>query len=221
MKHEGVLCVGTVATYKLHTMSVLKKSFLIIFVILLIDQISKIYIKTNMMLGDEIPVFGNWFIIHFVENNGMAFGMQLAGKFGKVFLSVFRIIAVFGIGWYMVNLNKKGAPNGLVYCVALVLAGALGNIVDSAFYGMIFEHSYSQVASFMPAEGGYSSFLHGRVVDMLYFPLVEGRYPEWMPFVGGNPFIFFRPVFNIADSAITIGIFIILFFQKRFFKETN
>ncbi|WP_439185247.1 lipoprotein signal peptidase [Carboxylicivirga taeanensis] len=200
-------------------MSVLKKSFLIIFLILLVDQVAKFYIKTHMMLGDEIPVFGDWFIIHFVENNGMAFGMQLAGKFGKAFLSIFRIVAVVGIGWYIVNLSKKGAPSGLIYCVALVLAGALGNIVDSAFYGMIFDHSYGQVATFLPEGGGYSSFLHGKVVDMLYFPLIEGRYPEWLPFVGGNPFIFFRPVFNIADSSITIGIAIILFFQKRFFKE--
>lgn len=200
-------------------MSVLKKSFLIIFLILLVDQVSKFYIKTHMMLGDEMPVLGNWFIIHFVENNGMAFGMQLAGKFGKAFLSIFRIVAVVGIGWYMVNLSRKGAPKGLIYCVGLVLAGALGNIIDSAFYGMIFDHSYGQIATFLPEAGGYSSFLHGKVVDMLYFPLIEGRYPEWMPYVGGNPFIFFRPVFNIADSSITIGIIIILFFQKRFFKE--
>ncbi len=200
-------------------MSVLKKSFLIIFLILLVDQVSKFYIKTHMMLGDEYPVLGNWFIIHFVENNGMAFGMQLAGKFGKAFLSIFRIVAVVGIGWYMVNLSKKGAPKGLIYCVGLVLAGALGNIIDSAFYGMIFDHSYGQIAGFLPESGGYSSFLHGKVVDMLYFPLIEGRYPEWIPYVGGNPFIFFRPVFNIADSSITIGIIVILFFQKRFFKE--
>ena len=200
-------------------MTVLKKSFIIIFAVLLIDQVVKIWIKTHMMLGDEIPVLGDWFIIHFVENNGMAFGMQLAGKFGKVFLSVFRIIAVVGIGWYLVNLTKKGAPNGLVYSVALVLAGAFGNIIDSAFYGVLFDHSYGQIATLFPAEGGYSSFLHGKVVDMLYFPLLEGRYPDCFPIVGGNTFIFFRPVFNIADSSITIGIFLILIFQKRFFKE--
>ncbi len=200
-------------------MSILKKSILIIFAVLLIDQVVKIWIKTHMMLGDEFHVLGDWFIIHFVENNGMAFGMQLAGKFGKAFLSIFRIIAVVGIGWYLVNLTKKGAPKGLVYSVALVLAGAFGNIIDSAFYGIIFDHSYGQIASLFPAEGGYSSFLHGKVVDMLYFPLLEGRYPDWIPYVGGNSFIFFRPVFNIADSSITIGIFIILLFQKRFFKE--
>ncbi len=173
------------------------------------------------MLGGEIPVLGNWFIIHFVENNGMAFGMELSWKFGKIFLSVFRIVAVVLIGWYLVKLSRSGAHQWLLYSVALVFVGAVGNIIDSVFYGVIFSDSYSQVATLFPDEGGYSSFLHGKVVDMLYFPIIKGTYPEWVPLKGGESFIFFRPVFNIADSAITIGISIILIFQKRFFKETE
>jgi signal peptidase II len=200
-------------------MSTLKKSLLIIGVILFIDQALKIWVKTHMMLGDEYRIFGNWFIIHFVENNGMAFGMEVAGKFGKVFLSVFRIVAVAGIGYYLYKLTKKDAPIGLIVSVSMVLAGALGNIIDSAFYGMIFNESYLQIANFLPADGGYSSFLHGKVVDMFYFPIVEGTYPEWLPLVGGNSFVFFRPVFNIADSSITIGILILLLFQKQYFND--
>lgn len=200
-------------------MNNLKRSFLIIGIILLIDQTLKIWIKTHMMLGEEYRVFGNWFIIHFVENNGMAFGMEIAGRFGKVFLSIFRIAAVFGIGVYLYRLTQKATPKGLIISVSMVLAGALGNIIDSAFYGILFNESYLQVASFLPADGGYSSFLHGKVVDMFYFPLLEGTYPQWLPFVGGTDFIFFRPVFNIADSSITLGIISILLFQKRFFHE--
>lgn len=200
-------------------MNNLKRSFLIIGIILLIDQALKIWIKTHMMLGEEYRVFGNWFIIHFVENNGMAFGMEIAGRFGKVFLSIFRIVAVIGIGVYLYRLTQKETPKGLIISVSMVLAGALGNIIDSAFYGMLFNESYLQVASFLPPEGGYSSFLHGKVVDMFYFPIIEGTYPEWIPFMGGNDFIFFRPVFNIADSSITLGILSILIFQKRFFHE--
>jgi signal peptidase II len=200
-------------------MSPLKKSFILILIILLIDQAVKIWVKTHMMLGQEYHIFGDWFIIHFVENNGMAFGMELDWKFGKIFLSVFRIIAVVLIGWYLVKLSKKNVNQWLLYSVALVFVGAIGNIIDSVFYGVIFSDSYSQIAAMFPPEGGYSSFLHGKVVDMLYFPIIEGRYPDWIPFKGGETFIFFRPVFNIADSAITIGIFIILLFQKRFFKE--
>lgn len=202
-------------------MTPLKKSVILIFIILLIDQIVKIWVKTHMMLGQEFPVFGNWFIIHFVENNGMAFGMELDWKFGKIFLSVFRIVAVVLIGWYLVKLARKGVHQWLLYSVALVFVGAVGNIIDSVFYGMIFSDSYSQVATLFPPGGGYSSFLHGKVVDMLYFPIIKGTYPAWVPFKGGETFIFFRPVFNIADSAITIGIFIILIFQKRFFKEKS
>ncbi|MFT3737369.1 MAG: lipoprotein signal peptidase [Breznakibacter sp.] len=199
-------------------MTIQKKALLVIFLVLVLDQALKIWIKTHMMLGEEFKVFG-WFYIHFVENNGMAFGMEFAGKFGKMFLSVFRIIAVSAIGYYLYRMMQKGATTGLVISVSLILAGAIGNIIDSAFYGMIFNESYSQVATLLPEGGGYASFLHGRVVDMFYFPILKGTYPSWMPFVGGNQFIFFRPVFNLADSAITVGIFTIIIFQRRFFKE--
>ncbi len=195
------------------------KAVILIFLVLLIDQIFKFYIKTNMMLGQEIKVFGDWFIIHFTENNGMAFGMEFGGSKGKLLLSVFRIVAIGGIGYYIYHLVKTKAPNGYILCIALIFAGAIGNLIDSAFYGMIFNDSNYQVAQFMPTEGGYSSFLHGRVVDMLYFPVMQGHYPSWFPFWGGDQFIFFRPVFNIADSSITVGVIIILIFQKRFFKQ--
>lgn len=170
-----------------------------------------------MMIGSEFPVFGNWFFIHFVENNGMAFGFEFGGEFGKMFLSLFRIVAVFGIGWYIFKLVKKDMPMGFIACVSLILAGAVGNIIDSAFYGMIFNHSFGQVAELFPEGGGYSSFLHGKVVDMFYFPLFIINFPEWIPFIGGSDFEFFRPVFNIADSAISVGIFsIIIFYRNQF-----
>ena len=191
----------------------------IIFIILLIDQVSKFWIKTHMEISEEIPVFGDWFVIHFTENNGMAFGLEIAGNYGKLILSIFRIIAVSLIGYYLFSLPKKGASKGLMISGALIFAGALGNIIDSAFYGLIFNDSYYQVASFMPQEGGYAPFLFGRVVDMLYFPLYEGFLPSWVPFWGDEYFIFFRPVFNIADSAITIGVTSILLFHRGFFKD--
>jgi signal peptidase II len=195
-----------------------KKPLLIIFLVLLVDQISKIWVKTNMFLGQEFSVIGNWFYIHFTENPGMAFGLEFAGEFGKLFLSLFRIIAISVIGWYLSRLIKEKAPTGIIVSISLILAGAIGNMIDSAFYGLIFNESIGQVAQLFPAEGGYAGFLHGRVVDMLYFPLVDGYFPEWLPIWGGEHFMFFRPVFNIADSAITIGVLMLLIFQKSFFE---
>ncbi|MFW6289883.1 MAG: lipoprotein signal peptidase [Mariniphaga sp.] len=192
---------------------------LIIFSVLIIDQVLKVWIKTNMSLGQEFIIFKDWFIIHFVENNGMAFGFEFGGEYGKLFLSVFRIAAVIAIGWYLFKLVRhKEITFGFLACIALIFAGAIGNIIDSLFYGMIFNHSYGQVADFLPEGGGYSSFLHGRVVDMFYFPIIDTTLPGWFPFWGGHDFVCFRPVFNIADTSISIGIFAILLFYR---KEIN
>ncbi len=197
-------------------MTKLQKSGLLIGIILIIDQASKYWIKTNLMLGEEFNVIGNWFRIHFVENNGMAFGFEFAGEYGKMFLTLFRIVAVTFIGWYLVKIAKQDhIPTGFRVCVALIFAGAVGNIIDCVFYGVIFNDSFRQVAELFPATGGYSSFLHGKVVDMLYFPLIDSYYPNWIPFIGGHSFQFFRPVFNVADSSISIGICTLLIFYWR------
>jgi signal peptidase II len=198
---------------------VLKKSFLVVFIVLFIDQALKLWIKTHMTLGQEFHVAGNWFIIHFTENNGMAFGLQFAGGYGKLALSLFRIFAVGFLGWYIFRLSKTKTAFGVIFCFSLILAGAMGNIFDSALYGMVFsESTYFDLARFLPAEGGYSTFLHGKVVDMFYFPILEGNYPQWLPVLGGDHFIFFRPVFNVADSAITCGVISLLIFQRQFFN---
>jgi signal peptidase II len=199
----------------------LKRPLLIIFLVLLIDQTLKFWIKTNMYLGQEFHLAGDWFIIHFTENNGMAFGLEFAGEYGKLALSLFRIFAIGGIGWYLNHLVKNKAHVVLISSIAFIFAGALGNIIDSTFYGVIFSSSEFQLASLFPAEGGYSSLLHGKVVDMFYFPILKGNFPDWVPFWGGDYFIFFRPVFNIADASISVGVILILLFQGVIFKDTD
>lgn len=198
----------------------LKRSVLIVFFVLLFDQVSKIWIKTNMYLGQEFRIT-DWFIIHFTENNGMAFGLELGGETGKLFLSVFRILASLAIGWYLLHLIRKHSHPGLITCFSLIFAGAIGNIIDSVFYGMIFSDSLYGVAQLFPENGGYSGILHGRVVDMLYFPLISGVLPDWFPVWGGESFLFFRPVFNIADSSITVGAALFLIFQKKYIPHVE
>ena len=189
----------------------LKKSFILIVIILLIDQVSKLYIKTHFVLGEDVEVF-SWFKLYFVENDGMAWGTKISDfvtfitdRTAKIFLTLFRIVAIFGIGYWLYDATKKQNSQILIWAVALIFAGALGNIIDSVFYGVVFNDSYGQVASFFPVEGGYDTFLHGKVVDMLYFPLWKGYLPEWLPIYGGKYFTFFEPVFNIADVAISTG----------------
>jgi len=202
-------------------MSLGKKSVLFIVMILVADQILKIWVKTHMQIGEEIHLLGNRGMIHFIENNGMAFGMEMGGKPGKFILSVFRIIAIIGIGWFLNSLINKKTNLGLILAVSAIMAGAIGNIIDSAFYGIIFNESYNQLAVLFPPEGGYSTFLHGRVVDMFYFPLINTHWPDWSPIKPGESFIFFRPVFNMADSAITCGVISIILFQKRMFRDLD
>lgn len=171
-----------------------------------------------MILGQE-HVITDWFIIHFTENVGMAFGMSFGGEWGKLALSLFRILAVAAIGYYLWTVAARGARSMVIVSLSLVFAGALGNIIDSTFYGILFSDSYGHVASVLPQEGGYASLLHGRVVDMFYFPLFEGTFPNWVPKVGGDRFLFFNAIFNIADAAITVGMALIILFQKQFIKE--
>jgi signal peptidase II len=202
---------------------------LIIALIVIIDQALKVYIKTTYHLNTSTPVFGNWFQLYFVENPGMAYGWKFGGNWGKMALTIFRLIAV-GFGtWYLGKIIRQHYNKGFIICAALIYAGALGNLIDSCFYGLIFDKGmvfdtglneyigYSGLAKF--SSDGYATFLHGNVVDMLYFPIIEGHFPDWFPFWGGEDFVFFRPIFNIADAAISTGIITILFFQNRFFKQ--
>ena len=193
-----------------------------IFVVLLlvIDQVIKILVKTNMTIGQSIHVLGDWFQIYFIENNGMAFGMQFGGQIGKYLLSIFRIVLVALILVYMKRLLKKPeTPWGVLIGLAAIMCGALGNIVDSLFYGLVFsESTFTQVAQLFPEGGGYAPFLQGKVVDMLYFPLIDTDLPSWVPFWGGRHVIFFRPIFNFADSCITCGAIYLLIFHWRFFS---
>jgi signal peptidase II len=193
----------------------LKKSILLIAIVLILDQLLKVWIKTNMMIGQEIHFF-DWFIIHFTENIGMAFVMEFGGSFGKYLLSIFRLVAIVAITIYLKNIATTDVKKGVVLSISLVLAGAIGNMIDSAFYGLIFSESYGQLATVF--EGGYAGFLQGKVVDMFYFPLINGHFPQWLPLIGGNHFIFFRPVFNIADASISVGVINMLIFHRSFFK---
>jgi signal peptidase II len=200
----------------------LKKALIVIFLVLFFDQALKIYIKLTMTLGEEIPVIGNWFKLYFTENYGMAFGMQFGGEWGKLSLSIFRILAIIAIGVYLYIITKNKKSTGLIVSVSMILAGALGNIIDSAFYGMVFTQStYHSVAEFASAGQGYAGFLHGKVVDMLYFPIINLQHselPAWIPdFLIGydGRFVFFRPIFNLADSSITIGVIWLLLFERK------
>lgn len=197
---------------------------IIIILILLADQTLKFHIKTHYFANQDTLIFGHWFYLHFLENPGMAWGWNLGdgGSWSKIALTVFRMIAVvFGV-FYIGKIIKRKDNPGFIFCVALIFAGAVGNLIDSMFYGMFFENSDENlynVAKFLPHGGGYASFLHGKVVDMLYFPIIQSQYPHWVPWVGGEKFIFFSPVFNIADASISLGLIIILLFQKRFFGQ--
>ena len=202
-----------------------KKAILLIAIIIFIDQAIKFYIKLNYFIGEEHLLFGSWARLHFVENEGMAWGLKFGGDFGKILLTLFRLVAVIWGAFLIKGFIEKKYHNGFIICASLIFAGAVGNLLDSLFYGMIFDQSVpftTQVAVFMPKTGGYASFLHGKVVDMFYFPIIrDAHYPSWFPLWGGEEFEFFRPVFNFADAAISTGVISLFVFQGKFFGDNN
>lgn len=199
----------------------MKKALSTIFVVLLIDQLVKIYIKTHFYLGEEINILGlDWARIRFVENNGMAWGAEFGGRTGKLFLTSFRLIAITGIGYWLWTSVKEKAPKLLTFAIALIFAGALGNIIDSVVYGVIFDTPFGKGLATAFAEKPYGTLFHGKVVDMFYFPFIEnGTFPSWMPFVGGKTFTFFNAIFNVADFAISCGVGVLLIFNKHVFSK--
>lgn len=197
----------------------MKKSIFLILIILIIDQVSKIYVKTNFLYGEDVVVF-DWFKIHFIENNGMAWGAEFGGKAGKLFLTIFRLFAITGIGYWLYKSIKNNAHTVLIVAVSLIFAGAFGNIIDSVFYGVLFDTPYNATATLF-AEKPYGELFFGKVVDMLYFPIWTGDLPEWLPIWGGKPFTFFNAIFNVADSAISLGVGLLIVFNKKVFPKEN
>ncbi len=197
----------------------MKKAALIVFLVLLIDQISKIYIKTHFVISESVSVMGwNWFQIYFVQNNGMAWGTEFGGRTGKLLLTIFRLFAVTGIVYWLYKAVKEQKHTVLIVAISLILAGAFGNIIDSLFYGLIFDDPQHKVATLF-ADEPYGSLFHGKVVDMFYFPIWHGYFPDWLPYLGGRPFTFFNAIFNVADSAITIGVALLILFNKKVFPK--
>jgi len=201
----------------------LRSAFLLIALVIIADQALKIWIKTSFTLGPVMNMAGQkWARLYFIENPGMAWGMELGGNWGKLILTLFRLVAVTFGSWYLVKIVREKYSTGFIVCASLIYAGALGNLIDSMFYGLIFsESSYMQVARLFPPGGGYGGFLHGKVVDMLYFPMVHSFFPSWIPFLGGKEFEFFSPIFNIADASISVGVLTLLAFQKRFIHKNH
>jgi len=197
----------------------LKKPIIIIILIILIDQISKIYIKTNFLYGEEVVVF-DWFRIHFIENNGMAWGAEFGGRAGKLFLTIFRLFAITGIGYWLYKSVQNKAHKVLIVAISLIFAGAMGNIIDSVFYGVIFNTPYNEIANMFP-EKPYGELFFGKVVDMLYFPIWSGDLPSWLPIWGGKPFTFFNAIFNVADTAISTGVGLLIVFNKKAFPKED